>query len=211
MTDAGREEVFGRIAGFTDIRLADQLRFIVEIDRMKTIIRQTPLLDMTRRENDAEHSWHLATMAMLLSEHADADVDLNRVLRMLLVHDIVEIDAGDTFLYDTVARADQEAREQQAADRIFGLLPGTQGAELRALWEEFEAHESADARFARAMDRVQPFLHNIFTEGEMWRHHGVTATAVRQRMRVVADGSKKLHGLVESLIDLAVARGYLAA
>lgn len=210
LTETESNEVFGLIAGFTDDRLAAQLRFIVEIDKMKTIIRQTPLIDRSRRENDAEHSWHLAMMAVILAEEADAEVDLNRVLRMLLVHDLVEIDAGDTFLYDTTARLDQEERELKAAERIFGLLPGEQGAELRALWDEFEAHRSADARFARTMDRLQPFLHNILTAGEMWQRHGVTAGAVRTRMAVIADGSAKLHGLVTALIDLAVARGYLA-
>lgn len=209
MTPDRRDDVLGRIAGFTDTRLATQLRFVIEIDKLKTIIRQTPLTDMSRRENDAEHSWHLAIMAVILAEYADADVDLSRVIRMLLVHDLVEIDAGDTFLYDTAAQADQEARELRAAERIFGLLPGEQGAQLRALWDEFETHESADARFARSMDRLQPFLYNILTEGEMWRQHAVKASSVRTRMRIIADGSVKLHGLVDHLIDLAVERGYL--
>jgi putative hydrolases of HD superfamily len=209
MTPDRRDDVLGRIAGFTDGRLATQLRFVIEIDKLKTIIRQTPVTDMSRRENDAEHSWHLAIMAVILAEYADGEVDLSRVIRMLLVHDLVEIDAGDTFLYDTAAQADQEARELRAAERIFGLLPGEQGAQLRALWDEFEAHESADARFARSMDRLQPFLYNILTEGEMWRQHGVKASSVRTRMRIIADGSVKLHGLVDHLIDLAVERGYL--
>ena len=200
------------IAGFGGQALADRLRFVTEIDKLKTIIRQTPLLDRSRKENDAEHSWHLATMALVLADYADADVDMLRVIRMLLIHDIVEIDAGDTFLYDTSAAAEQqEEKERQAADRIFGLLPGPQAKEFRALWDEFEAHESPDAQFARSMDRMQPFLHNFMTEGMMWREHGVHPDQVRKRMSVIADGSTKLHALVQSLIDEAEARGYFDA
>lgn len=205
------DALYTLIAETGGARLADQLRFVLEIDRMKGIVRQTPLLDGSRNETDAEHTWHLATMAVILAEFAGPAVDVTRAIRMILIHDIVEIDAGDTFLYvDAAARAAQEARERQAAERLFGLLPAEQGAALRALWEEFEAHESADARFARSMDRLQPFLHNVFTEGTSWRRHGVTAGAVRTRMAVIADGSADLHRLVERLIDESVARGYLA-
>jgi len=200
------------VAGIGGRALADRLRFVTEIDKLKTIIRQTPLLDRSRKENDAEHSWHLAMMACVLADHAGPDVDMLRVIRMLLIHDIVEIDAGDTFLYDTSAAAEaQEEKERLAADRIFGLLPAAQTAEFRALWDEFEAHESADACFARAMDRTQPFLHNFLTEGMMWREHGVRPDQVRRRMSVIADGSPELHRLVQSLIDVAEARGYFDA
>ena len=200
------------VAGIGGQALADRLRFVTEIDKLKTVIRQTPLLDRSRTENDAEHSWHLAMMACVLADHAGQDVDMLRVIRMLLIHDIVEIDAGDTFLYDTSAAAEaQEEKERLAADRIFGLLPAGQTAEFRALWDEFEAHESADARFARAMDRTQPFLHNFLTEGMMWREHGVRPDQVRRRMSVIADGSPELHRLVQSLIDVAEARGYFDA
>jgi putative hydrolase of HD superfamily len=193
-------------------RLADQLRFILEIDKLKAVVRQTPLLDGSRNETDAEHTWQIATMAVVLAAFAGSGVDPMRAVRMLLVHDIVEIDAGDTFLYaDEAAHAAQRETEERAAERLFGLLPDDQGAALRALWEEFEAHESADARFARTMDRLQPFLHNVFTGGLGWKKHGVTAGQVRARMRVVADGSAALHRLVERLIDESVARGYLAA
>ncbi len=197
------------VAGIGGQALADRLRFVTEIDKLKTIIRQTPLLDRSRKENDAEHSWHLAMMACVLAEYAGREVDMLRVIRMLLIHDIVEIDAGDTFLYDTSAAAEQqEVKEQMAADRIFGLLPAAQTVEFRALWDEFEAHESADARFARAMDRTQPFLHNFLTQGMMWQQHGVRPDQVRQRMTVIADGSPELHTLVQRLIDEAEARGY---
>lgn len=192
--------------------LADRLRFVTEIDKLKTILRQTPLLDRSRKENDAEHSWHLAMMACVLADYAADDVDMLRVIRMLLIHDIVEIDAGDTFLYDNSASAAlQEEKEQAAADRLFGLLPANQAKEFRALWDEFEAHESPDAQFARAMDRTQPFLHNFLTQGMMWKQHGVQPDQVRKRMTVIADGSPALHDLVQKLIDEAEARGYFEA
>ncbi|WP_425403884.1 HD domain-containing protein [Hwanghaeella sp.] len=197
------------IAALGGAALADRLRFVTEIDKLKSVLRQTPLLDRSRKENDAEHSWHLAMMACVLADYADRSVDMLRVIRMLLIHDIVEIDAGDTFLYDTSAAADeQEEKEKAAADRIFGLLPADQATEFRALWDEFEAHESADAQFARAMDRTQPFLHNFLTQGMMWRQHGVRPDQVRKRMSVIADGSTKLHALVQSLIDEAESHGY---
>ena len=206
------DELLDVIAEAAGERLSAQIRFIIEIDKLKGIIRQTPLIDGSRNENDAEHTWHLMAMAVILAEFADAEVDLIRALRMLLIHDLVEIDAGDTFLYANArARAAQTAREQAAADRLFGLLPDKQGQALRTLWEEFEAHESADARFARTMDRLQPFLHNVFTGGIGWHKHGVTAKQVRDRMAVIADGSTDLHALVERLIDEAVARKYLAS
>ncbi|PLW77354.1 HD domain-containing protein [Cohaesibacter celericrescens] len=204
-----KDEIFDLIGQTVTPRLSDQLRFVLEIDKLKTIIRQTPLLDISRRENDAEHSWHLAMMAMMLAEYAAPDVRLERVLRMVLIHDIVEIDAGDTFLYDATAEAGQEEREQKAADRLFGLLPKEQAVEFRSLWDEFEAHQSPDARFARTMDRMQPFLHNVFTGGHSWKHHGVTADQVQKRMAVIADGSTLLHGLVTRLIEESVARGFL--
>lgn len=198
------------IAGFGGERLVSQIAFIVEIDKLKTVLRQSPLIDKSRRENDAEHSWHLAMMVLILGEYAGPDVDLMHAIKMLLVHDIVEIDAGDTFLYDGEGRKDQEAREQAAADRLFGMLPSDIGADLRKLWDEFEAHSTPTAQFARSMDRLQPFLHNVLTMGEAWRHHGVTADQVQLRQKVIADGSVPLHAMVEALIDESVARGALA-
>lgn len=198
------------ISRFGGARLVSQIGFIVEIDKLKSVLRQTPLIDKSRRENDAEHSWHLAMMVLVLGEYAGPDVDLMRAIKMLLVHDIVEIDAGDTFLYDGEGRKDQDARERAAADRLFGMLPGDIGADLRKLWDEFEAHVTPTAQFARSMDRLQPFLHNVLTMGEAWRHHGVSADQVQLRQKVIADGSAPLHAMVEALIDESVARGALA-
>lgn len=143
-------------AGVDPSRLRRQLDFILEIDKAKAVLRRSRLLDGSRRENDAEHAWHLAVMALVLAEYANEPIDLSRVVKMLLVHDIVEIDAGDTFIYDDSDPAAKAERERQAAHRIFGLLPADQQQELLALWEEFEARRTADARFAAALDRLQP-------------------------------------------------------
>jgi putative hydrolase of HD superfamily len=191
-------------------RLHQQIGFILEIDKLKGIVRRTLLIDQSRRENDAEHSWHLAMMALVLAEYAEPGVDIGRVIRMLLLHDLVEIDAGDAFFYDAAAEADKEARERQAAERLFGLLPDGQGGDFRALWEEFEARETADARFARALDRVQPMLHNFHTEGGTWREYGVTLDQVRSRRALIADASTPLWDYVDGLLVEAVRRGFLA-
>lgn len=193
-------------------RLEQQIRFLVEIDRLKGVFRQTWLVDQSRRENSAEHSWHLALVAMLLVEHAATErLDLLRVLQMALVHDLVEIDAGDTFVYDEQAALDKPQREQAAAERIFGLLPPDQARQLRALWDEFEARATPEARYAAAMDRLQPILHNYYTQGRAWREHGVTADRVLARNRHMADGAPALWAFVETLIADSVRRGYLAA
>jgi putative hydrolase of HD superfamily len=191
-------------------RLDQQLGFVLEVDRLKGVLRQSLLRDGSRRENDAEHSWHLALMALVLAEHAAAPVELGRVLGMLVVHDIVEIDAGDTFVYDDAAQATKAQREEAAARRIFGLLPPAQGARLRGLWEEFEARETAEARFAAALDRLQPLLLNFHTGGATWRAHGVRRSQVIARNRSVAEGAPELWAYAARLIDEAVARGYLA-
>jgi 5'-deoxynucleotidase YfbR-like HD superfamily hydrolase/rhodanese-related sulfurtransferase len=191
-------------------RLAAQIGFILEIDKLKQIWRQTPLLDGTRKENDAEHSWQLAMMVLVLSEYAPAEIDLTRVLKMVLIHDIVEIDAGDSPAYTGVTKADQFARETRAADRLFGVLPDDLGGEFRALWDEFEEQASPDALFARAMDRLQPFLHNFFTDGEMWIKHKIRQGQVRQRMAIVGQSAPALHKLIEDLIEESVRRNYLA-
>jgi len=194
----------------TDERLRDQVRFILEIDRLKGVLRRTYLLDGTRRENSAEHSWHVAVMAAVLAERADEPVDAARVVRMLLVHDVVEVDAGDTFVYDTAAAESKAERERAAARRIFGLLPHDQGAELRALWEEFEAARTPDARFAAALDRMMPVLHNLHTGGRAWRENGVTADMVLARNRRIEEGSRALWEYLRAEIEGAVARGDLA-
>jgi putative hydrolases of HD superfamily len=196
-------------AGLTPQSLSKQIEFILEIDRLKSVLRRTPLLDRSRRENTAEHSWQIALMAVLLAEHANPPVDINHVVVMLLVHDLVEIDAGDTFIYDEEALATKSARELQAAERIFGLLPGEQGKRLRALWDEFEAHETPEARFANAIDRLQPLLNNYFTGGETWREPGVTEDRVIARNEVIGLGSPRLWAYAEGLIKDAAHQGFL--
>ena len=192
----------------TDDRLSRQVRFLREVDRLKQVFRQTWLLDRSRKENDAEHSWHLAVMAMLLREHAHPAVDLPRVIQMLLVHDLVEIDAGDTLCYDDDDHKAQ--REHAAAQRIFALLPPDQADALRGLWEEFEARRTPEAQYAAALDRLQPLLHNYYTQGAAWREHGVKADQVLQRNRHIAEGAPALWAFAEDLIRDAVAKGYLA-
>ncbi|MGD8368237.1 MAG: HD domain-containing protein [Desulfobacterales bacterium] len=194
-----------------DERLDRQLAFVLEIDRLKQVRRQTLLTDRSRQENAAEHSWHMAVMAILLAENArQEDLDLLRVLQMLVIHDIVEIDAGDTFCYDDEGRRDQRQREEAAADRIFGLLPEDQGAHIRALWEEFEARETPEARFAAALDRLQPLLHNFTTAGLQWRIHGVTREKVIERNGVMKDGAPDLWRRARALIDEAVEKKHLS-
>lgn len=191
-------------------RLKKQIQFILEIDKLKRIVRQTPLIDRNRKENDAEHSWHISLMAILLQEHAEAhNIDLLRVVTMLLVHDLVEIDAGDTFCYDEAGNADKVERETRAADRIFNVLPGDQAAYLRSLWDEFEAGQTAESKFAAAMDRLQPLLHNYHTEGGTWKEHGISKDRVIERNHPIADGSKALWDYAAGLIDDAMDRGYI--
>jgi putative hydrolase of HD superfamily len=189
-------------------RLAEQIRFIVEIDKLKNVLRRTYLIDSDRRENTAEHSWHLALMAIVLSEHANEPVDVARVIKMVLVHDIVEIDAGDTYFYDTAGMAGKVERERIAADRVFGLLPPDQSEELRNLWEEFEACKTPDARFAAALDRFAPQLHNYHTGGKSWKEHGTTPDMVLTRNASMAEGSQRLWQCAEALLADAAARGY---
>jgi putative hydrolase of HD superfamily len=192
-------------------RLARQIDFVLEIDKLKRVVRQTWHLDHSRKENDAEHSWHLAVMAVLLAEYAaEPGLDLARVVGMVLVHDLVEIDAGDTFVYDEAATRDKPEREQRAAERIFSMLPEDQAAEVRGLWEEFEARRTPEARYAAGLDRLQPLLHNYHTEGRTWREHGVTSADVLARNRHMAEGAPRLWQFAEGLIRDAVRRGYLA-
>lgn len=192
-----------------DQRLAQQIEFIVEIDRAKRVLRRTLLMDKSRRENDAEHSWHIAVMALILAEYAAEDIDLFRTIKMLLIHDIVEIDAGDTFTYDEAAQEGKEERERAAAQRIFSLLPADQAAEMMALWEEFEAKETPEARFATALDRLQPLIHNYKTDGATWQEHGVSQEAVLARNRHMETGAPTLWAFARAMIEDAVARGIL--
>ena len=191
-------------------RLEHQLAFLLELDRAKSVYRRTYVTAEDRPENDAEHMWHLAMFVVVLAEHADEPIDVLRALELVLVHDIVEIDAGDAFLYDTDGRADQEAKERAAADRIFGLLPSDQAERLRSRWEEFEARETPEARFAAAVDRLAPLLLNHAGQGRPWQEHSVTADRVREVNRRIERASGSLWGAAQSLIDDSVAKGYLA-
>jgi putative hydrolase of HD superfamily len=191
-------------------RLVKQLDFVREVDRLKQIFRQSYLTDGTRKENDAEHSWHLATMAILLAEYAaDGPVDLLKVVKMVLIHDIVEIDAGDTYCYNAAAHHDKRERECRAADRLFNLLPEDQAQEVRALWDEFEELQTPEARFAGALDRLQPMMLNYYSEGKSWREHGITADRVLERNRPMGDGAPQLWEFAQSLVKDAVRRGWL--
>jgi putative hydrolase of HD superfamily len=190
-------------------QLERQLSFLVEADRLKSVLRQTTLCDGSRRENSAEHSWHLALMAMVLAQHADDSVDTPRVVRMLLVHDLVEIDAGDTFAYDAAANVGREAREQRAAERIFGLLPPEQAEELRALWTEFESQNTPESRLAVALDRLQPLLNNDASAGGSWRAHAVTRAQVLRRMEPIRTGLAALWPTVLDIIDRNCALGHI--
>jgi putative hydrolase of HD superfamily len=190
-------------------RLTQQIQFIIEIDKLKLILRQTLLTDGSRRENSAEHSWHLALMAMILAEYAPSGVDQLRAIKMLLIHDLVEIDAGDTFCYDVQANLNKAANEAQAALRLFGLLPADQAEELRSLWEEFEARKTPTAKFAAALDRIQPLLHNQLTSGGTWRIHNITREQVMKRIAPVETGAPELWFFIQQLIEDCVAAGYL--
>ena len=192
-------------------RLEQQIGFILEVEKLKQVFRQTLLVDDKRRENDAEHSWHLALMALLLQEHAAEEVAIHRVVKMVLIHDIVEIDAGDTFAYDEAGQAGKEEREREAAVRSFGMLPAPDGEVLIELWEEFEARATADARYANALDRFQPLLLNYHAGGETWRRHGVRKEQVVARNAHIGEGSPVLWDYARALIDRAVAEGKLDA
>jgi putative hydrolase of HD superfamily len=190
--------------------LPHQARFLREADQLKGVLRQSSILDGSRKENSAEHSWHLALMALVLGEYAPPGTDLNRVTAMLLIHDLVEIDAGDLFVYaDAAAQARQEAAEHAAADRIFALLPSAQGPGLRALWDEFEERRTPEARFARALDRLQPMLANYYLGGGTWREHGVRAGQVLDKVTLIADGSAALGDFARELVDSAIRQGFL--
>jgi putative hydrolase of HD superfamily len=187
-------------------RLLAQIRFIEELDRLKTVLRMTTLIDESRLENTAEHSWHMAMMAVVLSEYTNEPVDLGYVLKMILLHDIVEIDAGDTFAYDTTGYETKAAREQAAATRIFGLLPDDQCQEFRALWEEFEAQDTPEAKFAAALDRLAGMIPNYVTNGGSWVRHRITREQIIARNQPIANGSPTLWRFAAALIDDATER-----
>ena len=190
--------------------LRKQIDFIVEIDKLKRVYRRSRVIsDPDRRENDAEHAWHLTAMALVLHRYAEGNPDLLRTLKMLIIHDLVEIDAGDTFAYDEAAHSDKRQREERAAERLFGLLPEEQADEMYRLWLEFEEGGTPEAKFAAALDRLQPILTNYLTEGVTWQEHGVTSGQVFERNRIIEKSSPALWEFAKRLIEDAVAKGYL--
>lgn len=193
----------------TPENLVKQIRFIKEIDKVKYIQRKTKLFSSDRNENDAEHSWHLAMMALVLAEHSNKSVDLLKVIKMVLIHDIVEIDAGDTFIYDTQKDHSNTEEELLAAKRIFGLLPSEQAEELIAIWEEFEAGETDEAKFARSMDRLEPLLQNTSNNGGTWKEFNVSYEKVRHKKSIIQEGSDTLWNFAEQLLDESVEKGIL--
>ncbi len=190
-------------------RFSEQIAFLLELDKMKNIYRQTRVLHEDRAENDAEHAWHLAMLALVLHEYAKEPVDLKTVLATVLIHDIIEIDAGDTYAYDEAGNATKAEREQKAADRLFGMLPEDQGSEMRKLWNEFEAQSTPEARFANSLDRLQPLLLNYTKHGETWKSHDIHRLQVEKRMQTVYNGSEVLGDLAMELIRRAAEEGLL--
>lgn len=189
--------------------LLKQIEFIKEVDKLKYILRKTKLFNSNRNENDAEHSWHLSLMAIILAGHANSDIDLLRVVKMLLIHDIVEIDAGDTFIYDAQKNHTNTDEERLAANRIFGLLPEGQATELIAIWEEFEEGQTHEAKFARAMDRLEPLLQNTSNNGGTWAEFGVSYEKVYAKKQVIQQGSESIWQYAEQLINDSVEKGIL--
>lgn len=191
-------------------RLEQQFDFFREIDKEKLIQRQNYLTNGERKENDAEHAWHMAVMAVLLSEYANGKIDVLKVVTMILIHDIVEVDAGDTYAYDEEGKATQRERELKAADRLFGILPEDQKTKLRSLWDEFEAAETLEAKFARTLDHIQPLMLNAASEGRSWQEHGIHLSQVMARNEKTAEGSEKLWNyILQSLIRPSVEKGIL--
>ena len=190
-------------------RLLKDIEFIVELDKMKSILRQTSLIEEDKREDDAQHSWHIAVMTMVLNEYANEELDDKKIIKMLLIHDIVELYAGDTFCYDEKGNKDKRERELLAADKIFGMLKEEKALEFRALWDEFEEMETPEALFAASMDRLQPMLNNYYNGGGTWKKFGVDKEAIYKRIAPVKESSDKLWEFVEHMIEDAYSRGLI--
>ncbi len=190
-------------------RLKKQMDFIVEIDKAKSIYRRNLLADGSRNENDAEHMWHLSVMAMILSEYADENVDISKVIRMALVHDLVEIYAGDTFAYDVGGYTDKEDREALAADKLYSILPEEQGKELKALWEEFDALETLESKYANAIDRISPMLENHLTDDHTWKLGNVTRTQILKRLEPVRIATPKLYDIGLFFLEEAIKKEHV--
>ena len=190
-----------------DDRLKEQIDFILEIDKMKEILRQNYLADGSARENEADHSWHLAMMALILSEYSNEKVDVTRVVPMVLTHDLVEIDAGDTYAYDEAGALTKEKREKAAADRIFGILPKEQGTWMRGLWDEFEACNTPESKFAHVLDNSLPLFLNHAAGGISWKEHKVKRSQIYKRNRITGDGSAKIWEYMQELIQENINKG----
>lgn len=191
-------------------RFKKQVNFLIEIDQVKNILRMTSIADGSRRENDAEHSWSLAMMAVLFAEHVDEKIDLLKVIKMVLIHDLVEIYAGDTFCFDEAGMKDKDAREQASADKIFGLLEKDQGQELRDLWEEFEACATPEAEYAAMLDRLQPLIMNYINEGGTWEQHQISVEQVYKRNQITLEkGPQVFKDFIHEVIEECVAKGYI--
>jgi len=191
-------------------RFSKQLDFLREIDKVKSIFRNTVLLDKSRRENDAEHTWHMAVCAMLFQEYAnDRNIDMCKILKMIMLHDIVEIYSGDTFAYDPIGRKTQAEREKLAADKLFAILPIDQNNEFRAIWDEFEKYATPESKYAHLVDTFMPIYHNYMTQGLKWQELGVTKTKVINRNQHIKAGSEVIWNFVCEIVDDAVAKGYL--
>ena len=192
-----------------DERLDSILKFTAEIDKMTAVMRRTLLLDKSRRENDAEHSWHIAVMAMMFEKYFIGNADIGRVVGMCVVHDLVEIYAGDTFAFDEIGNMDKAEREKKAADKLFSQLPEDIGRSFRSLWEEFDEMETDDSRYAACMDRIQPFLHNTLTEGHTWKEGNTNRAAVEKRMAIIKDFMPEVYKWIDKNLDIAIERGWL--
>ena len=192
-----------------NIRLDQQLKFTAEIDKMTSVYRRTMLISGDRNENDAEHSWHIAVMALLFKEYCVEEPNVERAIKMCVVHDLIEIYAGDTFAYDVKGNESKAAREEAAADKLYSQLPPEQGAELRALWEEFDAMETTDAKYAACLDRIQPLLHNTLTEGHTWRDNGAVRAQVEKRAQVIKEFMPEVYAWIAKNLDRAVENGWI--
>lgn len=189
-------------------KISNQIKFAITIDEMKNIFRRNLLADGSRRENDAEHSWHLAMLAMLLEEYSAEKIDIERVLKIALIHDLIEVYAGDTFAYDVKGNEDKHEREIQAAEKLFGMLDPVQGGEIRELWDEFEAMETAESKYANAIDRIQPLILNYLTDGHTWKA-GVTSAQIYKRMDIIRTATPELWHIVEGIINTSIKAGIL--
>lgn len=193
-----------------DERLKKQMDFLLEIDKVKNIFRMTYIGDKSRHENDAEHSWHLGIMAFMLSEYVDKDVDVNKVMKMVLIHDLIEIYAGDTFAFDEKALLDKSEREEKSACKLFSLLPEDQGQEFKSLWEEFELCETKEAEYASMLDRLQPLLLNYMTEGGSWKEHNISKEKIYKRNEITfKKGPKEFVDLINYVVDDCIEKGYI--